>query len=89
MAYDIMVSDSVEKKLKGFYDLCYKTGSTEQANFLSITAGSMPIIQDNPGGNFECLLKSMKVKTNLVSVWSGQRLKVTVSCTFEDASSIK
>jgi hypothetical protein len=88
MPYDNFISDSVENQIKEFMNLCYKQNAdTKTCNYLTITTGSMPIMPLDPSGAFHCFLSEMKVKTNIVSVYSGQRLKVTVACTFQDASS--
>jgi len=84
--YDVAIADSVENQLKKFYKICYAQNSgTKAPNYLSINSGSMPIMED-VSGEFQCLMESIEVKTNLVSVSTGQRLKVTVECSFLDSS---
>jgi len=84
MPYDIMVSDSVEAQLAKFVEIAY-TQQDDKGNppYVGITSSAMPI-WTNPSGEFRCMLRELKITTNLVSVFTGQRLKVTAHCQFSN-----
>ncbi|WP_428241081.1 hypothetical protein [Gynuella sp.] len=72
---------SVEKQLKTLADICYSSQKKNALNYLTIQSRNMPLI-NTPAGTFHCVLKSMKVKNELVDIW-GDRIKALVECEFQ------
>jgi len=53
---------------------------------LEITGGAMEIMPLDPSGSMFCICQSMEVKTKLISVLTGHRIKASVCAEFHQAT---